>query len=117
MPPARIPKPPVGLGPAGQKLWRDLHAQFELSDGHQLHLLAAACRTCDDLVAFEARLAADGPFTLDRFNQVRSHPAVPAIRDARGLLARLLRELGLPSEGTSDTRPATALRGRYVSRP
>lgn len=46
----------------------------------------------------------EGPTVLDKFGQVKLHPAVLMQRDFSALFVRILRELSL-SEAPTDTRP------------
>ncbi|CAN5529720.1 hypothetical protein BH10ACT1_BH10ACT1_33310 [soil metagenome] len=75
-------------------LWESIVGAYEM-DGHQLELLRRLCEAADTADQARALVAADGLTTLDRFGQLKSHPAVAIERDARIGVARLMRELRL----------------------
>ena len=105
------PPAPVGLGAAGQALWRDLAGEYEL-ELHEVPLLAQAARLADVIAALDAVVAADGPMSVGSAGQPVVHPAVAEARQTRIALARLLGQVGFPSESgpamTAAQRRATA---------
>jgi hypothetical protein len=106
--PRRQPAPP-GLQLGGRAFWRAIVTEFELVD-HELVILKEACRTIDLLDSLQGALDSDGP--LQSWGEgVRQHPAVPATRDHRIALARLLAALGIP--GDEEDQPPRGSRGVY----
>ena len=105
----RRPATPAGLQAEGRAFWRAIVTEYELAD-HELVILKEACRTIDLLDSLQAALDSDGP--LQSWGEgVRQHPAVPASRDHRIALARLLAALGIP--GDEEDQPRRGSRGVY----
>lgn len=98
-----LPEPPEHLSETMQEWWRSVVEVFVLQP-HHLQLLRRACESWD--VAEQARelLDAEGPTTVDRFGQVKPHPAAGVWRDNVGSFQRLVRELGL-DKLAGDSRP------------
>ena len=104
----KIPKPPKHLDREGKKMWRGIHRDYEITECHDLNILAEAC-CCKDMI-YKARQESTkaGPFYKDRFGQPREHPSLKTERDYMILLARLLRELNLDIQPPENRPP-----GRY----
>jgi hypothetical protein len=110
-PEPRRPPAPTGLQAGGRAFWRAIVSEFELVD-HELVILKEACRTIDLLDSLQAAIDADGP--LQPWGDgLRQHPAVPATRDHRIALARLLAALGIPGE-EEGAQPVGRRRSRGV---
>jgi hypothetical protein len=109
---ARRPDAPEGLRAGGEAFWTAIVDQFELHP-HELVLLREAARTIDLLDALQAAIDQDG--VLQPWGEgVRQHPAVPAVRDHRVALARLLASLGIPADPDDDRpSPRGGARGTY----
>lgn len=105
-----------GLGPAGQRLWDSVLADFELSE-HELAVLRQACRMADRLNAINEALR-DAPLTVrNSRGDLTAHPLLGEARQTSALLARLCAALGLPS-GVQDEAPGAPGRGsRRMHRP
>lgn len=100
-----IPDPPEHFTETSSNLWRSVLKEYEL-EAHSLELLKAACEALDRANEAREKIAVDGAYFKDRFNQPREHPAVAVERHSRILFARLLRELCLDIEPPADpSRP------------
>jgi phage terminase small subunit len=80
-------------------------ADFE-AETHHLELLRRLCEAMDRADEARALLAADGLTTVDRYGQVKPHPAVNIERDARIAIARLIRELRLAGDESEPRKRA-----------
>jgi P27 family predicted phage terminase small subunit len=97
---------PAGLSERARRLWDAVTAQYELDD-HHLVLLESACRALDRAGAAAAVLERSGLTVTNKRGELRAHPLVGVERDARQLMARLLRELQLDIEAPQPIgRPA-----------
>jgi hypothetical protein len=85
-----IPKPPMGAGPAGRRLWRSVLSEFDLAE-HELALLRQAVHVADLCEQLRATVDREGAL-LDS----RTHPAMTELRQQRVLLARLVVALRVP---------------------
>ncbi len=104
------PKPPVGTGTAGRRLWADVLKAYELEQ-HELLLLREAVRTVDVLDDLTARVAVDGS-VIGSSQGDRAHPALVEARQQRITLARLLAALRLPAGEESEQRSDRRLQRR-----
>ncbi len=95
---------PKHLKAATRRWWESVVGEYQL-ESHHLKLLTAAAECWDRAQQAREILVAEGLCTTDRFGQRRAHPAAAIERDAKGLFARLVRELGLDVEGPSESRP------------
>lgn len=111
------PPAPSHLSARSRTFWRRIHAEYEL-EVHQTEILRRLCEVIDRCDAARERLDAEGVVVLDRFDQLKTHPAVAIERDARLAIARLTRELNLDTEPPDDSRPVTLAysRGRKAGR-
>jgi phage terminase small subunit len=89
---------PKGLSGEARRLWRDTVSAWTM-DGPGFVLLENACRCLDRLRAAEKVVAKQGQTFVDRFGQVKSHPAMTAIRDENTTFVRILKQLGLDVAG------------------
>jgi phage terminase small subunit len=78
--------------------------QYELEE-HHTRILTLACEAWER--SQEARITLNklGMVYIDRFNSPKARPEVAIERDASILFARLVRELDLDFEASSDLRP------------
>ncbi|MFD5673677.1 hypothetical protein [Streptomyces sp. NPDC127040] len=89
---------PDGLAEAGLALWEEITTGYELS-ADELALLGQACRTLDELESIAASLAA-GPIVVNgSTGQPKASALFAEARAHRLVLAKLLDQLALPSEG------------------
>src|SRR5450759_2200735 len=100
--PARIrpvtpsgPRSPAHLGPAGRRLWRRVHAEYRIDEGHAVELLRMACEAVDRCEQAREMVEREGLTVEGRFGGQMVHPAVTIERDSAIRASRLLRELGL----------------------
>jgi|GEM_PF-433525 len=104
-----LPSPPDHLSPAAKAWWASVVREFALED-HHLRLLESACTSWDRAEAARAEIAAHGQLTVtDSNGNLRAHPLISVEKDARTLLARLVRELDLDASGLIDRSRPPAL--------
>lgn len=103
-----VVKAPAGLGSAGRRLWRSVTADFELA-GHEVLILAEACRTSDVCAELARVVARDGPL----LEGPRLHPACRELRQQRITLARLVTCLRIPADDDADRGQYRGFRGAY----
>jgi P27 family predicted phage terminase small subunit len=96
--PKAAPAPPKHLGAAGKALFRELAAEYNITDAGGLLLLGQAGECLDRLEAARAAIDAQGPMVVDRYGQSKVHPACGLERDARGQLLQATKLLGLDVE-------------------
>lgn len=87
--------PPAHLRAAGLALWRQVRADFQISDAAGRHLLAVACEASDRAADARAAIAQHGAVYLDRFGSPKANPAAAILRDAAAQQIMALRALGL----------------------
>ena len=102
-------RPPSHLKRAGRELWRDIAEQFAIDDAGGQALLTLAAECLDRLREAQAVVERDGPTTLDRYGQVRTHPALSLEKDARGQLLQALKQLNLDLEPLRDMPSAAGI--------
>lgn len=90
-----IPKPPEHLSVEAKKLWRQLHAEFDLPDTASLVLLESALSAYDRWQSARKILAREGPTIKDRWGTTKCHPCVAVERDAKATMRAALHELHL----------------------
>lgn len=85
---------PAGLQTEGRRLWRKIHAVFDLeNDPHKVHILTQACRVAD-IVAELDEAADQAPLTVKgSMGQPVISPFIAEARVQRALLAQLLARL------------------------
>lgn len=90
----RKPPAPPGIGRRAQRLWRELQVDWTFS-ADELELLKLAVEAVDRATKAQEILKREGLTVLDRFQQVKEHPAVAIRNTAEINAARLLKQLGL----------------------
>jgi len=95
---------PMHLQPQTRRWWREIARTYEL-ESHHVRLLILACEALDRGKQARELLDREGLVVQDRYGQVRAHPAAAIERQAAVTFARLVRELGLDTEGPPETRP------------
>lgn len=92
--PSTNPRPPVGLGPGGRRLWRSVVGEFDLME-HELAQLEEASFCRDRIAGLRVAVDADGSM-IDSSQGRRLHPGIAEIRAQQLALARLLGAIGIP---------------------
>lgn len=116
---AKRPRVPPGFGKPGKALWLKIMDDLDEGwkfDNRELHILAEACRTADDLGALDRAIAKDGRTVTGSRNQVVVHPGIAEVRQLRALQLRLLSSLEIrdPSEAGKSSTPAQS-RARHAA--
>lgn len=93
--------PPAHLSAEAKEWWQRLTEQYEFED-HSLLILASALEAFDRMRQAQKLIKRDGITFIDRFGQRRQHPATLVERDAKGVLLRHLKALGLDLEPLND---------------
>lgn len=109
----RPPRPPADLAERGRKFWSDTLRVFDL-ERDELELLREICRVMDELEALAESVAAAGP-VLPGEDGPKAHPALSHLRADRGLLGRLLAQLGLPDDAGGSLPSARTVRARKAA--
>jgi hypothetical protein len=91
------PQPSRPLGEHGRKLWRDVVAEYDVSDVAGIELLTQACQACDRAEALAAHVGADGEIVRTPTG-IKAHPAIKEELACRGFIVRTLQKLGLNYE-------------------
>ncbi len=105
--------PPSGLGEAGRKLWRAIHADFEITDAGGLEMLAQICAAADRVAEYAAVIERDGAVVHIKGGGLKDHPLLRHEVSLRSFIVRSLHRLGLdiiPARHEIG-RPAGAYRG------
>ena len=110
--PADLPIVPKHLGPESKEFFSRIVGTFEL-ETHHLKLLRLACEAYDRTQEARKILAKEGLTAQDARGGIKCHPAIAIERDSRLAFARLLREIGLPSDADEEAPRAPAIQGRY----
>ncbi len=88
---------PSGLGEAGSAFFDEVAAKYILRPDEE-RILEAACRELDHVARLEQALVGADLVVKGSRGQLASHPLLAEVARHRTLLARLLRDLDLPSE-------------------
>lgn len=104
------PRPPSGLRAAGRNLWGMVCARYTDLEPAELALLTQCCRTLDQIADLEAAVRKHGAMVTGSQGQAVLNPAIVEARLQRAQMARLLDQLGLPSEVDSDATPDSPAR-------
>ena len=94
-------KTPAGLGTGGRKLWREITGAYDLR-ADELRVLEDACREADLIAILNDGMADDVRVgrLMVRGSQGQDviNPIISELRQHRGTLASLLRQLKLPDQ-------------------
>ena len=91
---------PKHLKADARRMWQRLMADYQLDDSAALALLQAACEAYQRAQEARALIDKAGAVITDRFDQLKSHPAVAIERDSRAQMISALRALRLSPEDT-----------------
>jgi len=105
----KLPDAPEHLSDDAKSWWRRVVEDYAL-EPHHLRILALACSAWDQAALARAILAIAGFTFTDKWGQPRARPEVAIEQQARRDFARLLRELGLESNGPELPRPPSLRR-------
>jgi hypothetical protein len=102
------PSPPPGLKANGIRIWKAVMAEFSC-DPVELELLAALCRTVDEVAVLEKALADAEPLVHgDRGQLPKANPLLNEVRLHRKTIENLSLALALPLEGETYGRRRSA---------
>jgi hypothetical protein len=76
-------------------LWHAVVDSYELA-GHELTLLREACRVADVCDRLSVIVVSEGPLSVTRLGEQRTHPALTELRQQQLVLARLIVALRVP---------------------
>jgi hypothetical protein len=96
-PDTTLPQPPRKLGEHGMKLWRDVHAEYNIDDIGGIELLAQACTSLDRAEELASHINKDG-VTIRTKSGLKSHPSIRDEMSCRAFVVRTLQKLGLNLE-------------------
>jgi P27 family predicted phage terminase small subunit len=100
-------QPPRPLGAHGKALWRNVQAEYSITDVGGIELLAHVCAALDRAEALREQIEADGEVLRTARGQIRDHPGLKHELAARSFVCRTLQRLGLNIEPVkSPGRPA-----------
>lgn len=95
-------KPPKGLSPEGRRMWKEIIAEYGIDDSVGLQLLRSACEAFDICQMAQSKIRAEGMTITDRHLQVKPHPLLAAMRDARSSMLNALKALNCDLEPLRD---------------
>lgn len=99
---SKVQPPPKGLSTEAKTTWQRVMKDYDISDEGGLLLLQTGLEAFDRMRQCQEIIKRDGPMVLDRFGQRKSHPLLPAERDARSQMLAALRALHLDVEPLQD---------------
>lgn len=104
------PRPPTGLRAAGRRFWATVHERYDGLEPAEVALLTECCATVDTIAGLEAAVRKHGAMVSGSQGQQVLNPAITEARLQRAQLARLLDQLGLPTEEDSESVPDSPAR-------
>lgn len=104
-------KPPAHLLKDGARLWRDVAAEYGISDAGGLAVLTTAAECLDRMRAAQRAIQEHGAIVLDRYSKPKVNPACSLEKDARAGFLLAIKGLNLDIEPLRDRagRPGSAL--------
>ena len=112
---SRTPRPPQDLGPRGRAWWKSVHETWELSEPEE-QLAREVGRLLDVADRLQALIERDGLEVGAPDGLPKIHPAIPQLRSTQLGIARLIGQLGLPSEDGHTVDSTLTARGRRAAR-
>jgi P27 family predicted phage terminase small subunit len=92
------PRYPEHISARARKLWRRVEDTWDIADAAAEELLRMLVEAVDRRDQARELLDAEGLTIVDRYGQVRAHPAVAIEASSRTAAARLMAQLGLMDE-------------------
>jgi P27 family predicted phage terminase small subunit len=89
---------PKTLSTEARTTWQRLMKDYDISDEGGLLLLQTGLEAFDRMRQCQEIIKRDGPMVLDKWGQRKSHPLLPAERDARSQMLAALKALHLDVE-------------------
>ena len=89
------PKPPSHLSPAARKWFREIAADYGITDRAGALLLAQAAECWDRAALCRETIASDGASVRDKWGQLKAHPLLAAERDAKAGFLAAVKHLNL----------------------
>lgn len=105
---------PDGLNRAGESLWSDIVAKYELR-ADELRVLEDACRERDLIARMSGELEATSVMIVGSMGQPVMNPLLGEVRQHRATFAALMRQLKLPDEGGSESGGALSAKNRAAA--
>lgn len=104
------PKTPKSLPKwsPGWRAWHQIHDTYEIIDPDKVLQVEQACHCLNRFHEARERVKQDGAYVLDRFQQLKPHPALQIEKDSITLFNRIIRELGLNFDAPAEEYPRTA---------
>lgn len=110
---ATLPKAPDHLSAKSRKLWDSVVERYDFED-EELATLTLALESLDVAATAKRRLKDDGQIVVDRFDQLKPHPAVAIHRDALATWRQLVTLLGIPADDDGDEKQGHDRRGQWA---
>lgn len=108
------PRTPAHLGPRGKRLWKAVHAEFEVPTAER-ELLIEACRTADELDTLEEKIRGANRIVPGSQGQEVAHPLLAEVARMRNLYMRLIARLGFEAADDSWDGLSAGARGRRAA--
>jgi hypothetical protein len=96
-PDATSASPSMTMGEAGQRLWRAVQAEFDVSDVAGRELLGQACRAADRAESLAEQISVDGEAIRTKTG-LWAHPLLAPELAARSFVVKTLLRLGINYE-------------------
>jgi hypothetical protein len=93
------PEPPAELGVYGSKLWRDVLAEWDISDAASLAVLEQAAQAYDTAERLRRQIQVSGDEIALPGGSMKANPLIMVEIAARSLVARLLGRLDVLDTG------------------
>lgn len=94
--------PPDHLSEQARVWWRSIVAEYGIDETVGLLLLTCAAQAWDRSDSARAQIEKEGATILDRFGQLKNHPAIMVERDSRAQFITALKSLNLDLEPLRD---------------
>jgi P27 family predicted phage terminase small subunit len=108
---SKHPRAPKHLRKDGAQLYRDIAAEYEITDSAGTALLTTACECLDRMRAAQRAIEEHGEMTLDRYGCPKINPAIGLEKDSRAHFILALKALSLDIEPIRNRVGRPALSG------